>query len=103
MPIEFYYAPKDENALLPTLDEVQRRFEAADLPCTIESDQDDSRFHWLVFEPQSTTTIHAQTKGKPVVFATVEAPFDDSPEFLEKIDGVLESLGFACGDPNECT
>ena len=35
------------------------------------------------------------------VFATVQASFDDDPVFAEKLDQVLESIGFSAGDPSQ--
>src|ERR1044071_4945905 len=98
MPTEIYYAPKDENAPLPTLGTVQLRFAAAGLPCTIEPEEGAPDMWWMVFEPFSTSTIGISTKGDHFVFATVEASFDDDPAFLEKIDQVLESIGFSAQD-----
>jgi len=100
LPVELYYAPKDDNAPLPTLTEVQQRFAAAGLPCTIEAEEGASDMWWLIFEPLSTTLICASTKNDRFVFATVQSPFDDDPAYLEKIDQVLEGIGFL-GDPGE--
>ena len=101
MPTEIYYAPKDENAPLPTLTELRQRFAAAGLPCTIEPEEGAPDLWWIIFEPQSTSTILASTKEEQLVFATVEVPLDDDPSFPEKIDRVLESIGFFCEDPDQ--
>ena len=101
MPAELYYAPKDDDAQLLTLAEVKERFAAAGLPCTIEAEEGAADMWWLIFEPLSTTTIFASTKGDKFVFATVEVPFDDDPAMVEQIDRVLESIGFFCSDPDE--
>src|SRR4051812_49896496 len=77
MPTELYYAPKDDSAPLSTLTEVQQRFAAAGLPCTILAEEGASDMWRLMFEPQSSSTICASTKDDKLVFATLESLCDD--------------------------
>ncbi len=53
---------------------------------------------WFVFEPKSTTTICATVKDGRVVFVTVQAAFDDEPEFAEALDRVLVAVGLVPED-----
>jgi len=97
MSAEIYYAPK-EGAAPVGFAEAQQRFSAAGLPCAVEPEGPD--MHWLVFEP-SETTILASTKGELFIFATVHASFDEDPQFIERLDGVLRSMGFSADETEE--
>ena len=100
MPVDIYYTPKKGSSPV-TLTDVQQRFATAGILCLIEPEPDAEDMHWIVFEPQSSTTICASTNGDHLIFATVAASFDDDPAFAEKLDQVLESIGFSAGDPEQ--
>lgn len=98
MSVEIYYALKDD-AVPVTLEEAQARFADAGVPCTIEPEETD--MHWLVFEPRGTDIL-VSTKDNKLVFATIHASItDDDPEFIEKLNSVLESMGFSAGEDDE--
>ena len=99
MPVDIYFAPK-EGAAPVTLAEAERRFSAAGIPFTVEPDADSPEMPWLVFGERSST-IMATVKDEHLVFATVQASFDEEPEFIEQVARVLESLGFDAGDPDQ--
>lgn len=92
MPVDIYYAPKDDSRL-PKLAQVHEGLSEAGMVCTVEKDTDDADTYWFNFEPKSTTTICASVKDEGIVFATVHASFDDEPEFGETLDRVLVGLG----------
>ncbi len=97
MPVEIYYAPKAESPAI-TFADAQQRFAAAGIPCTVEPEGPD--MHWLVFEPHETTIL-ASTKGADLVFATVNASPEEEANFLEQVDRVLQSMGFAADDSEQ--
>lgn len=99
MPVDIYFAPKEGTAPV-TFAEAQRRFSAAGIPVLVEPDADCPEMPWLVFENRSST-IMATIKGEHLVFATVQAAFDEDPEFVEQVQRVLQSMGFDAGDPDQ--
>ncbi len=97
MPVDIYFAPK-EGAPPVTFAAAQRRFADAGIPFIVEPDADCPEMPCLVFKTRSST-ITATVKGEYLVFATVQASFDEDPEFIEQVGRVLESMGFDAGDP----
>ncbi len=97
MPVDIYFALK-EDALPVTLAEAQKRFVDAGLPCTLEPDSQSPDMPWLVF-PNRATDICVTVKDGNLVFATIQAAFDEDPEFVERIARVLEDIGLDAGDP----
>ena len=97
MPVDIYYTPQDESRA-PALSDVQRRLSESGIDCALEPDSDAPDMQWFVFEPKSTTTICATVKDGRVVFATVQATFDDEPEFAEALDRVLVDVGLVSED-----
>ena len=82
-----------------TFAEAQRRFADAGIPFTVEPDADCPEMPCLVFE-QRPSTIMATVKDEHLVFATVQASFDEDPAFIEQVGQVLEGMGFDAGDPD---
>ena len=99
MPVDIYFAPK-EGAAPVTLAEAERRFSDAGIPFIVEPDPDSPEMPWLVFENRPST-IMTTVKDGDLVFATVQASFDEDPEFIEQVGRVLESMGFDAGDPDQ--
>jgi hypothetical protein len=98
MPVDIYFAPKEDAAPV-TFSEAERRFSDAGIPFIVEPDADRPEMPWLVFENRSSTVM-ATVEDEHLVFATVQASFDDDPEFIEQVGRVLESMGFDAGDPD---
>lgn len=94
MPVEIYYAPKDDSRP-PKLADVLEGFINAGIGCTVDQESDEPDAYWFNFEPKSTTTFCASVQDERVVFATLHASFDDEPEFGEALDRVLEGVGLA--------
>jgi hypothetical protein len=92
MPVDIYYTPQDELRA-PALSDVQRRLSEAGIDYALEPDSDAPDMQWFVFEPRSATTICATVKDGGVVFATVQAAYDDDPEFAEMLDRVMADVG----------
>ena len=92
--IEIYYAPTKKAPPI-TLAQLQERFAAAGLPCTIEDDSPDT--HWLVFEPQKST-IYASTTGDDVTLATVEIGMGDDTKVGNTIEAVMDAIGFSADE-----
>ena len=54
----------------------------------------------ILLQP-SETTILASTKDGHFVFATIEASFDEDPAFIDRLDSVLQSMGFSADESEE--
>src|ERR1041384_6100349 len=91
---EIYFAPTNKAQPI-TMVQLQERFSAAGLPCSIEEDSPET--HWFVFEPHEST-LFVSIGGDHVTLATLEFGMNDDPVVGAKIEAVLEAIGFSADE-----
>ena len=88
---EICYAPLSGSKRL-SLQEVASLFTKAGLPCTIEPEGEN--MFWLVFNG-SESNILASVESGAFVFGTFNYGPDDPVNVVEKVEEVMQSIGFS--------
>jgi hypothetical protein len=90
MAADLFICPKDDAPPI-TVEQVQQRFVAAGLPCTIETHDE----LWIVFDGHESDLVFTVEADGRAGSAVMQASMDDDPDFGEKVFSVFESFGWS--------